>query len=186
MAITATDGVPQYIQSGDTTRFTFNDADHPTSLWSAILYVWRNSAAVTNFSATESGDTYTVAMTAAQTASLSPGLYEWFIRFTETSSGEIQSGASGTFTVLPNLAATQTASTAATMLSTLETCITSLAAGTNQSVSFNGQSYTKKDIGQLYRLRTQLQAEVHRERAANDALKGVTGRDRYQVRFQNS
>ncbi len=186
MAITATDGVPQYLQGGDTIRFTFTDADHPPSLWSAIFYLSKNGTAITNFSATESGDTYTVAITAAQSAALAPGLYEWFVRFTETSSSEIQSGATGTITVLPNLAASQTATTAQTMLTTLETCITSLAAGTNQSVSFNGQSYTKKDVGSLYRLRTMLQAEVVRERAAIDALKGVTGRSQYQVRFQNS
>lgn len=185
MAVTASGEVPQYIQSGDTTRFTWSSGEHPASSWSAVFYLSKDgTTASANSAAAESGSSYTVTMSAATTAALSAGVYQWFIRYTETATGEIETGEQGVLQVVQNLAATPSATAAQAMLTALETAITSLAAGTNSSVSFNGQSFTKKSLGELLRWRDHLKAEVIRERQAIEIIRGSGSRNSFQVRFQ--
>lgn len=114
-----------------------------------------------------------------------PGYYRWQQIVTRASDSAKQEIQSGDVTVRPNLADTQTTSAAATMLANLNTAITTLTTTTNQSVSFNGQSYTKASIGQLYEQRVRLQAEVRREQAALAELGSDGARDgNIQVIFQ--
>jgi predicted aminopeptidase len=115
---------------------------------------------------------------------LKPGGHRWALRFTETASGEIEDGETGSLRVLANVGIGQVKSAARLALDECNTAITTLAASTNSSVSFNGQSFTKKDMGALLRQRQLLQAEVHREQQAEAALNGENTGNFYQVRFQ--
>lgn len=124
------------------------------------------------FSVAGSGSGSAWTFTIASSAAPKPGQYAWQQLVTRVSPAAIALIAEGRLTVKPNLSAAPTTSTAETMLAALETAITSLATSVNQSVSFNGQSFTKQDIGRLYEQRTRLQAEVKREKAALAALNG--------------
>jgi len=173
MAVETVSGLPAIIESGDTVIFTEDFTDYPVSAWGVKLYVSLNGTAVTNWTGSGSGSTYTFTLTAAQTAALTAGRYLFAFYATETATSQRELAKTGELDVLPNLAATQTASTAQTLLTNIETAITALSSGENQSVSFNGQSFTKKDLGGLLRQRTQLQAEVIREKRRADALRGI-------------
>lgn len=52
--------------------------------------------------------------------------------------------------------------TAQTILEQLEDAISKLSTGTNATVNFNGQSFTKKNIDELIKARTYWKAEVLR------------------------
>lgn len=128
-----------------------------------------------------SGTTWTFTITAASAPK--PGIYRWQRFITRASDSAVAELDSGEIVIRPSLAATPTTSTAATLLANLETAISTLSSGTNQSVNFNGQSFTKKDMGNLLDQRTRLQAEVLREKEQLDALRGATVDRNINVRF---
>jgi hypothetical protein len=185
MAVETQRGIPSVIQSGDTVNFAWNSSLYPPSAWSATIYLSRNGAMALSKAATEDGQDYEFTFTAIETAALVAGQYSYIVRYTETATSETETGERGQMLVTPNLAASQTASIAQQMLTALETAILALNTTANQSVSFNGQSFTKTDLGTLYRQRTLLQAEVAREKDALSAMLGENTGHNYQVRFRN-
>ena len=188
MAVTTQSGVPCKIQSGDTIIFEITNADYSPSTHSAIIYFSRNGSAVLNVSGTESGSAYTFTLTAAQTAALAPGTHQWLIRYTVTADSTVETGESGIVAVLPNLAASQTASTAQALLTLLEAQLTTLmtSGDTYTSVSFNGQSYTKRDLTTLIPMRDNLRAEVIREKRAAALAAGRNDGRNFAIRFGQS
>lgn len=69
------------------------------------------------------------------------------------------------------------ATSAQDILDALEATILKLAGGSNQTVSFNGQSFTKKDLKSLTEQRTYWKAEV---------LRGQAVPTRFQIGFVDS
>lgn len=185
MAVETVSGLPAIIESGDTVIFTEVFTDFPAASWGVTLYVSLNGTAITNWAGSGSGSTYTFTLTAAQTAALTAGRYLFSFYALETATSQRALAKTGELNVIPNLAATQTASTAQTMLTNIETAISSLTSGVNQSVSFNGQSFTKKELGGLLRQRTSLQAEVIREKRRADALRGIRKSNNLVPTFTN-
>lgn len=74
------------------------------------------------------------------------------------------------------------ATSAQDILDALEATILKLASGANQTVNFNGQSFTQKDMKSLTEQRTYWKAQVLREQAA---APGATAA-RYQIGFVQS
>lgn len=155
-----------------------------TTTWTDVLPLYSQAAGYTVvfrfygpelFTVTGTGTATSWAFAMPTTGKL-PGTYGW--QQVASKTGNIVTVESGVITVKPNLATAMTTTTAATMLSNLETAILSLTTGLNQSVSFNGQSFTKKDMAQLLAARTKLQAEVKAEQAAFDELAGIA-KDRF-------
>lgn len=70
------------------------------------------------------------------------------------------------------------ATVAENILSALEDTILKLSSGTNQSVNFNGQSFTKKDLKSLTEMRAYWKAEVLREQSLNSDTANRDGRIR--------
>lgn len=186
MPVETQSGVPCHVQSGDTVVFTIENPEYPPSAWSAQFFLNRNNTASTGVTATESGNTYTFTLSAAFTASLAPGTYTYFIRYTETATNAVYSEPRGQLTVLPNLAVNQTPSTAEAQLALCNARIDALLAtgGELQSVSFNGQSFTRASIGSLFAIRDKLKAEVYRELRAKALMAGENDGTIYQARFR--
>jgi hypothetical protein len=84
---------------------------------------------------------------------------------------------------LQNLAVTPTATYAQTMVTTLQTALSSLAASGNNSVSFNGQSYTRANIADYQKQLTYWQARVIKEQNDLAALRGTANTGRVETRF---
>src|SRR5690242_6106851 len=172
MSVPVINGMPDAFESGDTVVFTEGFGDFPPASWSATVYLSLNGTAAINATATESGSTYTFTLTAANTATLAPGSYDFAIYCLETATNQRKFAKGGTVQVLPNLAASQTASDAAQQLSAANTTLTTLLAKKNGSVSFNGQSFTMQNIDSLYRIIARLEAKVKAERDERAALRG--------------
>lgn len=74
------------------------------------------------------------------------------------------------------------ATSAQDILDAIEATILKLASGANQTVNFNGQSFTQKDMNSLSQQRTYWKAQVLREQAAAS----TTPAQRFQIGFVQS
>lgn len=101
-----------------------------------------------------------------------PGKYTWEKKIVRVSDSLVRIICRGTMIVRPNLSVAPTATAAATALANIETAIATLSSSVNQTVSFNGQSYTKGSMETYLKERTRLQAEVYREQQRTAALLG--------------
>jgi len=183
MALDAIVGVPCSFESGNTVIFTEQFADYSPADWAATIYLSLNGVPVNNTTATESGVTYTFTIAATTTAAFQPGTYDYVIRV--AGGGEVATAKTGQINVLQNLAVAATPSTAQAMLTAIDATITALLGSGNQSVSFNGQSYTKRNITELRQMRLDLQAEVIKEQRAAAAARGRDVSGSRNVRFNN-
>jgi hypothetical protein len=167
--------IPESMTSGETVVWSESLPDFAQGTYTIAYNFAAHTTPVDGYesfqvSGSGSGTTWTFTITNA--AAPKAGRYAWQQIVTRASDSAKLQIASGTLTVIPNLATAPTTSTAATLLSQLETAISTLTTTTNASVSFNGQSYTKKDMSRLLDDRTRLQAQVLRENRDLAALAG--------------
>lgn len=138
--------------------FTVNDPCFPSPDWALSVFLANASVRVSGVPDENGG--FIVGITPEQTAGLS-GMYQMFYRF--TSGDEVHTRKSCVFTVKPNPSTAQEKSFAKKTLEAVEAAILKLASGTNETVNINGQQFTKKDINELWTLRTNVLADVIRE-----------------------
>ena len=89
----------------------------------------------------------------------------------------------GTINVLANLTATATPSFAQAQVTRLQTILAEFSATTKQSVSFNGQSFSRAAIKDYQEQLSFWQATVIRETAADNAARGSTTSNRITLSF---
>jgi hypothetical protein len=180
MAIAAVAGLPDKIEAGNTYNITESFSLYPTSAWTMQLVLSLNGKSK-SVKTTVSGTSFAFTLP----TDLAPGLYDYAEYVTETASGQRATAKQGVIEVLPNLSTSAGKSTAQTILESLETAIQKLSGGTNTTVSFNGQSFTKKDLKTLQESRTYWKSEVLREQSrANASRRGCrSGEGRATVAF---
>jgi hypothetical protein len=145
MALTAQTGIPCSWESGDTLIFTETFADYPVADWNAVLYLSLNGATPTAITATEVSGAFVFTLSAAATAALAPGLYDYAIRVTNVGT-ETAKAKAGQINFTPNPATVQTPSFAQAQVTRLQAILAEFSATTKISVSFNGQSFTRADM----------------------------------------
>ncbi len=175
--------VPTHIELGTTVRFQVSFSDFPASEWTAALELQLNTDAPTSVAATAADDAFLFVLSAAVTDALTPGTYNVAIYVTEISSSEVARAYGGIVRCDKNVSEAQTASFNRQLLSDIDTALSSLATGTNQSVNVNGQSYTKKDVTSLYALRVQVKAAVIMEENAEEDATNSYRSTNYQPNF---
>lgn len=175
-------GIPASFNSGDTVLFTEQFADYPNSTWTAKLWLNLNGTAAPVVTATNSGDNFLFTLANTVTAALSPGAYEYSI-VTTISTTSTATPKWGTLSVLPNFATNQTPSFAQAMVTLLQTVLQTFAATDKTSVSFNGQSFSRANIGDYRNQLVFFQAQVIAEKAALDALRGNPTKHLVGTRF---
>ncbi len=175
MAVQTGSNVPEIIEQGGTYVFTQSFSDFPNTGWNAQYLLQIPGSAPFTTNATNGTGTNNIVFTlnAANTASWTPGRYQFSIYATEISSGQRATAATGITQVIPDLSQTQALSSAATMLANINSAITQLTTGGFQSVSVNNVSFTRYQVTELIALRTRLQAEVIREQQAQEVLRGI-------------
>lgn len=190
MAFQPTDCIPRAIDAGTTVVFHVADACHPSALWTGVLVLNNGVAAATSVTMTANADGQrfdaTISATVSATIALGPSTaIPIFTKIADTSVKEY--GRAQSTTVLEAITATSTPSSAQTMLAALETAIKKLSGTVNQSVSFNGQSYSKGDLAKLLKERVRLQAEILADqRSALAARGGIVNDGRIQTVFTSS
>lgn len=178
------DHVPSTITAGEAVSWLENPSDYPTASYS-ISYKFAGQTPQDGFQQfsvdgveSVSGYTFTFAKT------IKPGIYSYEQQVTRTSDAVMRVVARGQMVAVPNLATVPTVTAAAAMLAALETAITTLTTTVDQSVSFNGQSFTKANLETLLKERVRLQAEVYREQQRLLSLSGEANSGRVALRFE--
>ncbi len=166
--------IPSLVEVGDTIAFQETFTDFPSTDYSITLYLNLNGTAATNVAGTNNTVTvWDFAIPKTTTVNLSAGLYDYAFYATKTSDSTRTTAKTGQMTFIANLAATTAKSAAEILLDTLNTNILALAASGTSSISFNGQSFTKRDMHQLMEMRRELEAQVFREKRLAANLRGV-------------
>lgn len=159
---------PNSFVSGDALRVKITDSRYPSSLWT--LKVWfQNATSTVDFTATANGDgSFSLYLTPAQSAALVAGKYLVGLVFTEIASpnDRVTGDCEYTITVLANPAVARPKTAARQTLEAMEAAFLKLSAGSNQSVNFNGHSFTKKNLKDLQDAITRQRAIVNAEDAS--------------------
>jgi hypothetical protein len=184
MAVETQSGIPCTIQSGDTVNFAWTNAKYPTSAWSAVVYLSKDGTAVLNDAATELNGEYNGTFSAVETAALAPGVVDYLIRYTETATSQVETGETGSLVVTANLATNQTPSFAQSQVTKLKTVLDTFNATDKQSVSFNGQSFTRAGVAQYRQELTYWESRVIGERRAATRQRGQCDGSTYAPRFK--
>lgn len=170
MPVATIDGPPSVLEAGNTVIFTDGFSDFPVTGWTMVFVLRGPGGTSRSVNATISVDTpgyFTVALP----TDLAPGAYEWAEYVTETATNQRTTAATGTLEVIPDLATNAVLTVAQTTLAAIEAAILRLSGNDNLTVSFNGQSFTKRDIKSLTDQRTYWKAEVLREQARADGAR---------------
>lgn len=164
---------PSQFVSGDALRVTIADSNYPSTLWT--LKVWFQTAtATTDFAAPAGpGTSFSLYITSAQSAALAAGKYRVGFVFTEIAlpNDRVTGDTEYDVTVLANPAVARPKTQARLILEAMEAAMLVLSRGSNETVSFNGQSFTKRNLKEF-------QDAIDRQRAivaGEDAVAGGTG-----------
>lgn len=165
MAVEILTEVPQSIESGDTTRIALGYSDFPATAWTAALLLnIPGSAPLSITGTTYQTSSFLFVITAANSAALAAGFYDWSVRVTAITGGDVSTADYGLIEVRPNFGATVAKSSAQLQLDAAQTALTTLLGSPYSSVSFNGQSFSKDNQSSLIDIISRLQAIVLAER----------------------
>lgn len=160
MPVTTLTSFPNSLISGDAVRVKIADSRYPSSLWT--LAVWFQNATTTqSFAAPANADGgYDLFITPAQSAALGAGQYLIGLVYTEIASPNDRKTSDCEFqiTVFSNPAVARPKTLARQTLEAMEAAFLILAAGSNSTVNFNGQSFTKRNLKEF-------QEAIDRQRA---------------------
>lgn len=181
MSLQTLTGTPLQIQAGDTIIWTENFSDFPNTSWTAKFVLNMGPNAPIILDATNSGSDFLFTFARTLTAGIPHGVYDFSILCFATT--QRATGKTGIITILPDLAQAVVPSFAAAQVTLLQTAIATLSTGANQSVSFNGQSFSKYDIASLQKTLTFYQAQVIAEQNKLNAQRGAPDPGRIVTRF---
>lgn len=173
--------VPARFEAGNTVSWTTSFGCYPTDDWALIFVLSQAGAKKYQVSATVSEGKFVVTIPASATANFPGGVYEWAEYV--TSDAERETARTGTVIILPNLAVDQEPSFAQQQVELLQDALSRLAAGTNETVNINGQSFTKRNIETYQKQLTYWEARVIRERREQAALRGDDTSGRIVIQF---
>lgn len=147
MAVATLTEFPASFIAGDTLRVSISDSSFLSTLWS-LKALLTSATKVHSFTASAvAGGSFLLEISAANTAKLAPGIYAVRYVFTETSTTERKTGADSFITtVYANPEAVGAKSIARQTLEAMESAFLKLSGGSNLSVNFNGQSFTKRNL----------------------------------------
>lgn len=149
---------PNSFVSGDSVSFLVSASDFPAGEWSLKFSIATDSFPVV-VEGTVEGLMHKVDIEPSVSETILPGDYACF--FVLSKGGERVTVSDGFVRVLPNPLASMPDSWASRTLALVEEAITKIAAGTNTSVSINGQSFTKRSLSELTAFRDRLRMEVN-------------------------
>lgn len=178
--LTVTQGIPASLTIGDALSFTVNDSRYPVGDWPSAKIVFRNGSNVVEFTGAVDDLDQLFELTGVNTGKLTAGRNFVAIVYTDADGHRVSTEWQA-IDVFADPAKPLGATFASRSLANIEEAIEKLSKGTNSAVSFNGQSFTKKDLAQMLTIRDQLKAEVAQEQSGIDL--GISRSAGIRVRF---
>lgn len=187
MAVEALANFPRAFVAGDTLRVSITDGDYPSPGWTLKVLFRSPSGAVFSYDATDDGAAgFTFVIPAVDTAQLSAGEYAVTYVWTEAATGERISETIGATAVLPDPTAVAPKSVARQTLEAMEAALQSLASGANLTVSFNGQSFTRRNLKDFQDAIDRQRSIVRDEEKLLGLASGLKQPTGIGIRFANS
>lgn len=182
--MTVPEYLPDQLRAGDTWKWTRSaPADFPATDWT-LTYQFQGPSKF-SIDATADGTDYAISKPATETIAVLPGVYRWF-SYVDDGTDRYQQEA-GSLTILPDLETVQAGydarSHARRTLALIEDAIEKMATNPAFMVSVAGQSYTKENLPELYRMRQNYQREVADEDKANRIAQGQPAGGKKLFRF---
>lgn len=153
--------VPSIINAGETLTFSPDISGYPATAYSLAFILNREGTLIANIAATAVNVTdFLVTADAATTAAWTPGRCNWGLQATKTADTTKTLVCEGMLSIMPNLGVSLTPSPSQVQLALIDASLSTLMASPETSVSFNGQSFSQRDIKQLMDIRDRLQNRV--------------------------
>lgn len=183
MSVAALTSFPCSFEAGNTVIVQTPFSGYLPASWTLTLYLSLNGAAPTAITATSSGSDFIFTISATVSAALAPGDYQYAVYAVAGSERTNLNLPSGQITVTPNLAAAITPTFAQAQVTLLETVLAAFNATTKMSVSFNGQSFTRANVGSYRQEWAFWKARVIAEQEVELARRGVNTSKNYAPSF---
>lgn len=171
--------IPSELTAGNTWTWNAAYGDYPSSTWSATAH-FRNAAESFSVSSSASGDGFTFAETAANTAAIKAGKYKVTVRVAYSTYAFTAD--EGWCEILPDPASgvkTDPRSWARRTLDAVEAFLEGNASTAQQSMSIAGRSISRWSVPELMEWRDRLRAEVRTDERGSAAGLGRDIRVRY-------
>ncbi len=163
--------LPPQFTAGDTVLVRERYSDYPAGTWTAKMWFSTGTGTPTGVDATTSDGDFLFTLSSTFTGALT-GL-DYFVSVVVTNAGEKKTPLPArSVLVLPNFAVAQTATTAQTMVAALQNALASFANSSQQSVSFNGQSFSRANITDYQRQLVYWESRVIAEQARLERARG--------------
>lgn len=160
-------GIPSSFTQGDSVSFSYGNGAYPPALWDLTLAMFKDGVSKTFTAVADTdGINFDFTLMPTQTAGLLPGQYVTSLAAISKDGTMRHTLARSCTNVAPDLTATFQPTPNMVLLASLKTAYGKIIAGTNKTVDFNGQSYTKRDLGELRKEMDRLQNIVNGELAA--------------------
>ena len=186
MAVDIPDSEPTTLRAGDTWKWTKSLPDYPASAWN-LKYRFKSPTAGFEITADESGDSYSVTVTAATSAAYTAGTYSW-ICWVEGGTSEKYTVDTGVTVINPDYrtgtatAALDDRSHARKTLAAIEAWIESRDQGVAR-YAIAGREMQYIPVADLIKLRQTYKSEVAAEDAAAAIANGLSTGCRIQFRI---
>ena len=186
MAVEIPDSEPTTLRAGDTWKWTKSLPDYPASAWN-LKYRFKSPTAGFEITADETGDEYSVTVTAATSSGYAAGTYSW-IAWVEGGTSEKYTVDTGVAVINPDYrigtatTALDDRSHARKTLAAIEAWIESRDQGVAR-YAIAGREMQYIPITDLLKLRQTYKAEVAAEDAAAALANGLGGGRRIQFRI---
>lgn len=184
MSLDTLQGVPASFEAGNTVLIQESFTDFPATDWTAKLNLVLGQNSPISVDSTASGNDFLFTIAWQTSASIPPGDYDYAIYvFTKTTAAQRATAKTGVLTVLPDLTQVLAPSKAQEMVTLLEAVLQTFATTANQSVSFNGQSYSRGNIMEYQRQIVYWQSRVIAEQDKLNAQRGAGNPSVIYTRF---
>lgn len=178
--------MPNRFTAGEVIAWTETLADYPASAYSVAYDYVAQATPLDGFqkfaiAGVGVGTTWTFTTPSGP----KPGSYAFERQITKTAGSvmRVDKSGCGRLVVLPNYTTTPTVTDNAAMVTALKAIMALFATSTDQSVSFNGQSYSRANIGDYQKQLVYFQAQVIAEQQSLANLSGCGQGNRVGVQF---
>lgn len=167
MAVTTKSCVPAVITAGDTVIISIGpDASYPNTGWTAQLVFSRDGKVLNAFTADSATDGtlgFVATISGTGATKLTPGRAMWAEVFTETATGQRETGRTGQLLIAPDPTKSLPDSEVAKALKACMAAINVIVSDPNATVNFNGQSFTSHNLSDLFKAHDRLQIKFDAE-----------------------
>ena len=180
---------PDSIQAGDTLTWKRSLSDYPASSWVLSYRLTSTTAQLATIAASADGDDHLVSVAPATTAAWTAGDYELRGQAYNSTTGAKHTVFVANVKILADLMAENASGNdqrthAAKMVAKYETVLEAMGTGTNQTISVDGETYSRKDEDRIRARLKEYRQEVANEESLERINRGQAPKGIHRIHFR--